>query len=105
IITALEVLAILARSGKRLSELAAQIPLFPQQQRTIPVRHKDQWEADPSFARAVDEARRSLVNGGRLLVRPSGTESALRIMVEGENEAQVAALADSLGALAAERLN
>jgi phosphoglucosamine mutase len=105
IITALEVLAIVARSGKRLSELAAQIPLFPQQQRTIPVRHKDQWEADPSFARAVDEARRSLPKGGRLLVRPSGTESALRIMVEGENDEQVAALADSLGALAAERLN
>ena len=105
IVTALEVLGILARTGKRLSELASQIPLFPQQQRAVPVRHKDQWEADPSFARAVDEARRSLTNGGRLLVRPSGTESALRIMVEGEDEAQVAALADSLAALAAERLN
>jgi phosphoglucosamine mutase len=105
IVTALEVLAILARSGKRLSELAAQIQLFPQQQRAIPVRHKDQWEADPSFARAVEDAKRSLTNGGRLLVRPSGTESALRIMVEGEDEAQVAALADSLAALAAERLN
>ncbi|MEP7360180.1 MAG: phosphoglucosamine mutase [Chloroflexota bacterium] len=105
IVTALEVLAILARSGKRLSELAAQIPLFPQQQRAIAVRHKDQWEADPTFARAVEDAQRSLTNGGRLLVRPSGTESALRIMVEGEDEAQVAALADSLAALAAERLN
>jgi phosphoglucosamine mutase len=105
IVTALEVLAILARTGKRLSELAEQIPLFPQQQRAIPVRHKDQWEADPRFARAVEDARRSLINGGRLLVRPSGTESALRIMVEGEDEAQVAALADSLAALAAERLN
>ncbi len=105
IVTALEVLAILARSGKRLSELAAQIELFPQHQRAIPVRHKDQWEADPTFARAVEDAQRSLKNGGRLLVRPSGTESALRIMVEGEDEAQVAALADSLAALAAERLN
>jgi phosphoglucosamine mutase len=105
IVTALEVLAILARSGKRLSELAAQIALYPQQQRAIPVRHKDQWEADPTFTRAVDEARRSLSNGGRLLVRPSGTESALRIMVEGEDEKQVLALADSLAALAAERLN
>jgi phosphoglucosamine mutase len=105
IVTALEVLGILARTGKRLSELAAQIQLFPQQQRAIPVRHKDQWEADPSFARAVADARKSLTNGGRLLVRPSGTESALRIMVEGEDEAQVAALADSLAALAAERLN
>jgi phosphoglucosamine mutase len=105
IVTALEVLAILARTGKRLSELAAQIALYPQQQRAIPVRHKDQWEADPTFTRAVDEARRSLSNGGRLLVRPSGTESKLRIMVEGEDEKQVMALADSLAALAAERLN
>jgi phosphoglucosamine mutase len=105
IVTALEVLAILARTGKRLSELAAQISLFPQHQRAIPVRHKDQWEADPAFARAVEDAQRSLTNGGRLLVRPSGTESALRIMVEGEDETQVAALADSLAALAAERLN
>jgi phosphoglucosamine mutase len=105
IVTALEVLAIVARTGKRLSELAAQITLFPQQQRTVQVRHKDQWEADPSFVRAVAEASAALDGGGRLLVRPSGTESALRIMVEGEDEATVAALADSLAALAAERLN
>ena len=105
IVTALEVLAILARTGKRLSELATQITLFPQQQRTIPVRHKDQWEADPRFTRAVEEARQSLQGSGRLLIRPSGTESALRVMVEGEDEAMVLALADSLAALAAERLN
>ena len=105
IVTALEVLAILSRTGKRLSELAAQISLYPQQQRTVPVRHKDQWEADPSFARAVEEAHQSLHGSGRLLIRPSGTESALRVMVEGENEAMVSALADSLAALAAQRLN
>ena len=105
IITALEILSIIARTGRPLSELARQIPLFPQQQRTIHVRHKDQWEADPTFAHAVEEARRSLAGGGRILVRPSGTEPALRIMVEGEEAASVAALADSLSALAAERLN
>jgi len=105
IVTALEILGIIARTGKPLSELASQIPLFPQQQRTIHVRHKDQWEADPTFARAVEEARRSLAGGGRILVRPSGTEPALRIMVEGEEAASVMALADSLSALAAERLN
>jgi phosphoglucosamine mutase len=105
IVTALEVLAILSRTGKRLSELATQIDLYPQQQRTIPVRHKDQWEADPSFTRAVEEARQSLQGSGRLLIRPSGTESALRIMVEGEDEKLVSALADSLSALAAQRLN
>lgn len=105
IVTALEILSIISRTGKALSELARQIPLFPQQQRTIHVRHKDQWEADPTFVRAVEEARRSLAGGGRILVRPSGTEPALRIMVEGEEAAAVAALADSLSALAEERLN
>jgi phosphoglucosamine mutase len=105
IVTALEILSIIARTGKPLSELARQIPLFPQQQRTIHVRHKDQWEADPTFALAVEEARRSLAGGGRILVRPSGTEPALRIMVEGEEAASVAALADSLSALAEARLN
>ncbi len=98
-------MSIIARTGRPLSELAAQIPLFPQQQRTIHVRHKDQWEADPTFARAVDEARRSLDGSGRILVRPSGTEPALRIMVEGEDAALVAHAADSLAALAEERLN
>ena len=52
-----------------------------------PVRHKDQWEADPTFARAVDDAEAELDGGGRVLVRPSGTEPALRIMVEGEDAA------------------
>jgi phosphoglucosamine mutase len=105
IVTALEIMSIIARTGRPLSELAAQIPLFPQQQRTIHVRHKDQWEADPTFTRAVDEARRSLDGSGRILVRPSGTEPALRIMVEGEDAALVAQAADSLAALAKQRLN
>lgn len=105
LVTALEILGILSRSGRRLSELAAQIPLFPQQQRTVPARHKEQWEADPTFADAVATAQRELNGHGRVLVRPSGTESALRIMVEGESEQRVAALADGLAALASERLN
>jgi phosphoglucosamine mutase len=105
IVTALEVLGIVSRSGKRLSELAAQIPLYPQQQRTVPARHKEQWEADPTFAEAVKEAQRVLAGRGRVLVRPSGTEAALRVMVEGESDDQVTQLADQLAALAGERLN
>ncbi len=105
VVTALEVLGILARSGRRLSELAARISLYPQQQRTVPVRHKEQWEADPTFADAVADAQRMLDGSGRVLVRPSGTEAALRIMVEGEREEQVAELADRLAGLAGQRLN
>jgi phosphoglucosamine mutase len=105
IVTALEVLSIMARTGKPMSELAAQIPLFPQQQRTVPVRHKDQWEAEPQFAQAVEEARQDLDGHGRVLVRPSGTEPALRIMVEGDSDEHVARIADQLASLAVERLN
>ena len=105
ILTALEVMSIVTRTGRSLGELAQQIPLFPQQQRAIHVRHKDQWEADPTFARAVEDARRSLDGVGRILVRPSGTEPALRIMVEGEDPARVTAVADELARLASQRLN
>jgi phosphoglucosamine mutase len=105
IVTALEVLDILARTGKRLSELAAHIPLHPQQQRTVRVRHREQWEADLQLAQAVRAAEAELDGHGRVLVRPSGTEPALRIMVEGENAARVDELADALSALARQRLS
>ena len=105
IVTALEVLGIMARTGRRLSELALDIELYPQQQRTVAARHKEQWEADPTFADAVAQAQRDLDGRGRVLVRPSGTESALRIMVEGDDEAHVGAIADELARLAGERLN
>jgi phosphoglucosamine mutase len=105
IVTALEVLDILTRTGRRLSELAATIPLYPQQQRTIPVRHKDEWEADRQLMDAVTAAEAELAGKGRILVRPSGTEPALRIMVEGQDAGRVAQLADELSALAVLRLN
>jgi len=71
----------------------------------VRVRHKEQWDADARLAAAVVDAEAELVGRGRVLVRPSGTEPALRIMIEGEDEARVAQLADALAALAVERLN
>ena len=105
IVTALEVLSIMARSGLRLSRLAARVPLFPQQQRTIPVRHKEGWEADRALSDAVSAAETELAGRGRVIVRPSGTESALRIMIEGDDEERITALVDALGSLASKRLN
>jgi phosphoglucosamine mutase len=104
-VTALEVLRVMIESGRSLAELAATIPLLPQQQRAVRVRHKDQWEGDPALQRAIAAAQARLGGTGRILVRPSGTEPALRVMVEGPDPAVVSELADSLAALAAERLH
>jgi phosphoglucosamine mutase len=105
IVTALEILEILARTGKPLSQLAATVPLYPQQQRTVPVRHKEQWEADRRLLEAVRDVEAELTGRGRVLVRPSGTEAALRIMVEGADAGRVVELADLLAELARDRLN
>ncbi len=105
IVTALEVLRVMGRRSASLGELAKAIPMLPQQQRAVKARHKDQWEGDAALQQAIAEATRRLDGGGRILVRPSGTEPALRVMVEGPDEALVAELADALAALAGERLN
>ncbi len=105
VVTALELLSVMTRTGRSMADLATQITLLPQQQRTIPAKHKDQWEGDPVIRRAITRAEVRLGASGRVLVRPSGTEPAIRVMVEGADHDVVTALADELAALAAERLN
>ena len=58
LVTALEVLRVMAPARRVLAELAAEIPLLPQQQRAVRARHKDQWEGDPVLGRAIADARR-----------------------------------------------
>jgi phosphoglucosamine mutase len=105
IVTALEVLRVMCRRSSGLAELASAIPMLPQQQRAVKARHKDQWEGDPALQRAIRDAEGRLGAEGRVLVRPSGTEPALRVMIEGPDADLVAELADAIAALAGERLN
>jgi phosphoglucosamine mutase len=105
LVTALEVLRVVTGGGRRLAELSQEVPLLPQEQRAVRVRHKEQWEGDPVLRRAIAEAEARLGQGGRVLVRPSGTEPALRVMVEGWDAAVVLELADGLSALAEQRLH
>jgi phosphoglucosamine mutase len=105
LVTALEVLRVMTSAGQPLSELVQRIPLLPQEQRAVRVRHKEQWEGDPVLRRAISEAEARLGDGGRVLVRPSGTEPALRVMVEGRNADVVRELADDLSAVAEQRLH
>ena len=105
IVTAIELLRVMTTARVGLDELAVSIPLLPQQQRAIRVHHRDQWEADDVLQRAIAEAEARLAPLGRILVRPSGTEPVLRVMVEGTDAEDVAAIADAITALAGERLH
>jgi phosphoglucosamine mutase len=105
IVTAIELLRVMRAAGGGLDELARAVPLLPQQQRAIRVRHRDQWENDDVLRGAIADAEARLAPHGRILVRPSGTEPVLRVMVEGDDPALVTELADAIAALADERLH
>ena len=105
IVTAIELLRVMTAARAGIAELATAVPLLPQQQRAIRVRHRDQWEADDVLGAAIADAERRLAPHGRVLVRPSGTEPVLRVMVEGPDAAVVAELADAIAALAGDRLH
>jgi phosphoglucosamine mutase len=105
IVTSLELLRVMTAAHAGLDQLAARIPLLPQQQRAIRVRHRDQWENDDVLLAAIADAETRLAPHGRILVRPSGTEPVLRVMVEGADASVVSELADAIAALAGERLH
>jgi phosphoglucosamine mutase len=96
LITALQVLAIMRRTGRSLSELTAGFERFPQVLVSVLVSEKKPIESLPGFAQAVKNVEDELGESGRVLVRYSGTEPKARIMVEGEDERQVSALANDL---------
>jgi phosphoglucosamine mutase len=105
ILTGIQLIRTLRDTGATLSEAAGQIQMLPQVVINSAVRHRDQWEVDPEFAVAVAEADARLGARGRILVRPSGTEPKIRIMVEGEDADEINQIARELSELARARLN
>ncbi|MCG8433706.1 MAG: phosphoglucosamine mutase, partial [Gammaproteobacteria bacterium] len=99
IVAALQVLNAVAHSGKRLDELRREITKYPQQ--LINVRVKEKFPLDESSAiqDAVASAERRLNDEGRVLLRPSGTEPLIRVMVEGSDTGLVTTLAQDLAAV------
>jgi phosphoglucosamine mutase len=98
IVSALQVLAAMREAGRPFGEVAGELDLFPQKLVNVHVARGFDWQGNPAIAAACDKVRARLGRGGRLLVRPSGTEPVLRVMVEGEDEALVSALASDLAA-------
>jgi len=105
LLTAIELLKTMRRGRAPLSELSQAIRRLPQVVLNSRVTRKDAWERDPAFTAAVAAAEARLADRGRILVRPSGTEPKLRIMVEGEDADEIGVIARELADLARVRLN
>jgi len=82
LLTGLQLLAVMARTGRPLHELAQVMTRYPQVLVNVPVEDKAEVAASADLAAAVSAARSELGASGRVLVRPSGTEQAVRVMVE-----------------------
>lgn len=105
-LTAIQLLQILKRSGKTLSELADEIEIYPQITVNVRVSQigKVRCSADDEIKKAVQSAEKELNGSGRVLVRVSGTEPLIRVMVEGKNEEQIKRLANEIASVVKERL-
>jgi len=96
LVTALQVLAVMQRTGLKLSELTSGMPQFPQVLLNVQIREPVNPTDDPGIREAIDDAEAELGDRGRVVLRASGTEPVIRIMVEGEDRYQVNALASRL---------
>ena len=96
IVAALQVLTTMVQDGKPLHELKAGMKKYPQHMINVPVSRSMDLAASPGVQEAVQAVERRLNGRGRVLLRPSGTEPVVRVMVEGEDEQTVHEAADHL---------
>jgi phosphoglucosamine mutase len=101
IVSALQVLAAMVKTGKPLHELKTGMKKYPQRMINVPVTKTVDLTDVPDVQAAVKSAERRLAGKGRVLLRPSGTEPVVRVMVEGEDEKQVIEEADQLASVVA----
>ena len=105
ILTGIELVRALRAAAQPLSELAARIPRLPQVVINSVVTRRDAWQDDPELAGAIERATAQMGDRGRILVRPSGTEPKIRIMVEGDDAIEIERITRELATLAEARLN
>jgi len=98
LVTALNVLQIMAATGRELADLASQLTTYPQILLNVRVRTKRDLAEVPPVAAVMADVERRLGGTGRLLVRYSGTEPLLRIMLEGQDQGQIGSWAEEIAA-------
>jgi len=86
ILTALVILDLVARTGKTVDELTADLKVFPQVIVNVKVREKRPLEGIPTVAATIRAAEEELKDSGRVVIRYSGTEALARVMIEAESE-------------------
>jgi phosphoglucosamine mutase len=96
IVSALQVLEVIRESGRSLAELTAELVMFPQVLLNVTVPRGFQWEKHEEIRKAQADVEQSLNGRGRVLLRPSGTEPVLRVMVEGEPRDAIESAAKSI---------
>jgi phosphoglucosamine mutase len=99
ILAALQLLAIMIKRDKPISELARIMETFPQTLKNVRTKSKLDPELIVGFSRKVAVLEKKLGKTGRILVRPSGTEPVIRVMVEGQDEQLIDTMADELCAM------
>lgn len=96
VITALQVLRRMVKEGKKLSELASCLRIYPQILLNVKVREKKDLSALPSVVNAIKAVEERLKNRGRAFIRYSGTEPLARITIEGERKDEITTMANEL---------
>lgn len=102
IIAALQVLEAMKVTEKKLSELVGNITKFPQIMKNVKLQKKIDIASNNEINDAIKDAENALGESGRVVLRPSGTEPLVRVMVEGENQQQVETLVDQLSTTVSE---
>ena len=101
ILSSLQFVRAVLAAGKPASELADEIVIYPQVLVNARINndYKKTYAGDPEVAEAINAAEKKMAGSGRVLIRPSGTEPLVRVMLEGSDEVQIKELAEELAHL------
>ncbi len=104
LLTSLKLAELKRKTGQPLSDLKKTFSRYPQVLKSVKVRKKESWEENQRLAEEIKKARESLAGEGRLLIRASGTEPLIRVMVEARSQELAEKLVDNLVKVVAEEL-
>lgn len=107
LLTAIQLLYVIKKTGKTLSDLASVMKLYPQVLKNAKVTNQKKYfyKKDADIQELIKQAENEFCGKGRVLIRPSGTEPLVRVMIEGEDQSTINAWADKISQLIEDKLN